>query len=143
MLNHLQFAILFAVMSVLTPHAMACVCVDLGSTAAQLDGAETVVLGRVVGLAIETKQVGSETIEYTSATVEVDKRWKGSRQERVTVTTCGDQVVFCTCGVRFDLGGTYIVVTERGAQVSSCGLTRSAHPSDDPLVAEIDAHFKK
>ncbi len=125
------------------PRALACVCLESGSTGDQLGAAETVVLGRVVGLAIRTKQVDGETIEYTAATIQVDKRWKGPKNERVTVNTCGDQVLVCTCGVRFELGGTYIVVTEQGAQVSSCGLTRAALPSEDPLAAEIDAHFRR
>ena len=123
------------------PRALACVCIEAGSTGDQLDAAETVVLGRVVGLAIRTKQVEGETVEYTAATVRVGRRWKGSQAKRVTVNTCGDAVRVCTCGVRFELGGTYIVVTEEGGPATSCGLTRAALPSGDPLVAEIDAHF--
>lgn len=127
----------------MAPRALACVCLESGSTGNQLDVAETVVLGRAVGLAIRTKQVDGETVDHTAATIHVERRWKGPKGEHVTVNTCGDQVLACTCGVRFELGGTYIVVTEQGAQVSSCGLTRAALPSEDPLVAEIDAHFRE
>ena len=143
MIRYERFGVLFLVAIATTAPALACVCVDLGSTSDQLNLAETVALGRVVGLAIRTKRVENETIEYTAATIKIERRWKGSRAEQVTVSTYGDQVLFCTCGVRFDLGGTYIIVTELDNQVSSCGLTRAAFPADDPLISEIDAHFKK
>lgn len=143
MIRYQPLAVLFIVaIATITP-ALACVCVDLGSTSEQLDAAETVILGRVVGLAIRTKRVENETIEYTAATLKIERRWKGSKAKQVTVNTCGDQVLFCTCGVRFDLGGTYVIVTEQDSQVSSCGLTRAVFTADDPLIAEIDAHFKR
>jgi len=102
-----------------------------------------VVLGRVVDLAIASKQVDGGTVEYTVATIHVEKRWKGPKQTRIKVNTCGKQVLVCTCGVNFQFGGEYIMVTERDSQVSSCGLTRSVPFGEDPFVAEIEAQFKK
>jgi hypothetical protein len=143
MIRYPRPVLLLLVGVALAAPALACVCLELGSTSNQLDAAETVVMGRVVGLRIRSKRVENHTVEYTAAMIEVERRWKGSKARRITVTTCGDQVLLCTCGVRFELGGTYVIVTGRDAQVSSCGLTSSVLLSDDPLISEIEAHFKK
>lgn len=136
---------LFCLLATVTvaPQASACVCEDLGTNAEQIARAKTVVLGRIVDLSIASRQVDGESIEYTVATIQVEKRWKGPKQTRIQVNTCGNQVLACTCGVPFQLGGEYIVVTEHGSQVSSCGLTRSVASREDPFVAGIEAHFKK
>ena len=128
---------------VAVPHAAACVCVDRGTDREQIREADIVILGRVVALELRSKEVERETIEYTVATVEVQRRWKGPDRRTIEVSTCGDQAMICTCGVHFDLGGTFIVITENEHQVSSCGLTRLIAPGDDPLVTEIEVALSK
>jgi len=123
------------------PQALACVCVERGANRDHIRAAEIVVLGRVVALELRSKEVEGHTVEYTVARIDVERRWKGPNQSIVAITTCGAQAITCTCGVRFDLGGTFILVTDNENQVSSCGLTRLSYPSDDPLVAEIERAF--
>jgi hypothetical protein len=126
------------------PGATACVCVERGSVRDQVRAAETVVLGRVVGLSLERRSIEGEEIEYTVATIQVERSWKGPETPAVRISTCGDQFMICTCGIHFDLGGTYIIVTDgRGPQVSSCGLTEAYFGPDDPLLAEIDAAVRE
>lgn len=141
MVRHFCTALLL--MFIAAPHAVACVCADRGSDRDQVRAAEIVVLGRVVALELRSRLIEGERIEYTVATIEVERRWKGPDQPTVEVKTCGDQVTICTCGVHFHLGGTFIVITENDNQVSSCGLTRELAAGDDPLVAEIELALAK
>lgn len=123
--------------------ADACVCVDDGPVKKQLEDAEIVVVGRVTGLAIETQIVDDERVEYMVATLQVSRLWKGPETPTVKVSTCGDQVLICTCGVHFELGGTYLVVAaKRWPQATSCGLTRM-YVEDDPFLEEVSAALER
>ncbi|MDP9179232.1 MAG: hypothetical protein M3O61_16270 [Gemmatimonadota bacterium] len=123
--------------------AEACVCADDGPVRKQLEEAEIIVVGRVTGLAIETRLVDDETVEYMVATLRVSRRWKGPETATVKVSTCGDQVLICTCGVHFELGGTYLIVaSNEWPQATSCGLTRE-YVEDDPFLDEVNATVKE
>jgi len=123
--------------------ADACVCVDDGPVRKQIEDAEIIVVGRVTGLAIETRLVDDEPVEYMVATLRVSRRWKGPETATVKVSTCGDQVLICTYGVHFELGGTYLIVaSNEWPQATSCGLSR-VYVEDDPFLEEVNATLKK
>ena len=100
--------------------------------------------GRVIALSIETRDVDGEGVEYMVATIDVKRLWKGPATPTIRISTCGDQVLFCTCGVQLRLGGSCIVVADREwPQVTSCGLTGMVLSESDPTVEKIEAVFAK
>jgi len=139
------YAVVVAALVVLSGarSAEACVCADDGPVRMQLENAEIVVAGRVTELAIETRLVDDEPVESMVATLRVSRRWKGPETATVKVSTCGDQVLICTCGVDFELGGTFLIVASKEwPQATSCGLSR-VYVEDDPLFEEVNATLKK
>ena len=133
----LLILIVLASLAVATPNARACVCVEQGDVKDQYQAAKAVFVGRVIALQIEPVKFDGGESENTVATFKIVRRWKGPTKSTIRVLTCGTQHGWCSCGVDFRLGASYLVVATGGRLATgSCDLT-----TDADSAVELEKQF--
>jgi hypothetical protein len=119
--------------------ASACVCVDGGPLAEQYRSADAVFIGRIIALEIETVRVEGQEIHHMVATFRVERRWKGPKKSKLRVGTCGTQTENCTCGINFQLGGSYVVFAKgKPLKTGSCQPTDGVESATE-TIQELEA----
>lgn len=127
-LNFLVLASLLS-LSFSAPTVHACSCVIPGTTTEEMEKADAVFSGNVVGI--------SESLNYGyDVYIDVEQSWKGVDEVQVKVHTGtggGD------CGYSFNTGTEYLVfasASEDRYEVSSCGLTQTLSGAAE-ILAEL------
>jgi hypothetical protein len=107
--------------------AEACECVPR-TPKERFDSADVVFVGKVVALTQRKDDQGRPPV--TTASMQVERSWKGLRGIRTQVRDTGTD-----CRVGFEVGVRYLVYTRQGATVNSCTGTRKADSAVDVINA--------